>query len=259
MPAALSPAVNAGDPAFVAPPATDQRGAARTVGVIDIGAVEVTAVSDDDYSTAEDTPLVVAAPGVLDNDIVSAAPAVVTQPTHGTVAVAADGSFVYTPAANYNGPDSFTYSVTGAPTPATVSITVTPVDDLPVGVADSGTVGSGKSITINVLTNDFDPDGSPLTISGVTQGAKGTVVIDGGNVIYTAKASAAGTDTFTYTITDGVNSLTVTVTVSITPGQIPATGGEELPIFLTGLALVVAGSSLTSVSRRRPREVAAGS
>ena len=67
----------------------------------------------DSYSTDEDTALTVAAPGVLANDTdVDGDPltaVMVSDPAHGTLTLNADGSFVYTPAANYNGADSFTY------------------------------------------------------------------------------------------------------------------------------------------------------
>ena len=69
--------------------------------------------ADDAYSTAEDTALTVAAPGVLGNDSdpdgdpLSAV--LGSGPSHGTLTLNANGSFTYTPAANFNGSDSFTY------------------------------------------------------------------------------------------------------------------------------------------------------
>src|SRR2546425_2590286 len=70
-------------------------------------------VADDSYSTPEDTTLTVAAPGVLANDTdVDGDPLtaiLVNGPAHGTLSLNSDGSFTYTPALNYNGPDSFTY------------------------------------------------------------------------------------------------------------------------------------------------------
>ena len=82
--------------------------------------ITVTAVNDaptaadDAYTTAEDTALTVAAPGVLGNDTdpdgnTADRRAVVAGPSHGTLTLNANGSFTYTPAANYNGTDSFTY------------------------------------------------------------------------------------------------------------------------------------------------------
>src|SRR5204863_489048 len=87
----------------------------------------------------EYTPLVVAAPGVLSNDtdIDSATITAikVTNPAHGTVALAADGSFTYTPTANYNGTDSFTYKANDGTLDAnfaTVTFTIAAVNDAPV-------------------------------------------------------------------------------------------------------------------------------
>ena len=92
----------------------------------------------DAYSTAEDTALTVTAPGVLANDSdpdgnpLSAV--LVSGPSHGTLTLNANGSFTYTPAANYNGSDSFTYRASDGTlqsSPATVTITVTAVNDGP--------------------------------------------------------------------------------------------------------------------------------
>jgi VCBS repeat-containing protein len=92
----------------------------------------------DAYSTNEDTPLNVSAPGVLGNDSdpngdhLNAVK--LSDPAHGSLTLNANGSFVYTPAANYNGPDSFTYAAndgTQNSSPATVTIAVTSVNDPP--------------------------------------------------------------------------------------------------------------------------------
>jgi len=87
----------------------------------------------DSYSTNENTPLEVAAPGVLANDNdVDGNPLTaikVTDPTNGRVTFNSDGSFTYTPALNYNGTDSFMYKANDGQVDsniATVSITVTP-------------------------------------------------------------------------------------------------------------------------------------
>jgi VCBS repeat-containing protein len=94
--------------------------------------------ANDAYAVNEDTPLNVAAPGVLGNDSdpdgnpITAVK--VSDPAHGTVTLNADGSFTYTPAANYNGPDAFTYHATDGTLPSatgTVAITVNPVNDPP--------------------------------------------------------------------------------------------------------------------------------
>ncbi|MDP2233554.1 MAG: cell wall-binding repeat-containing protein, partial [Actinomycetota bacterium] len=92
----------------------------------------------DSYSTAEDTPLSIAAPGVLGNDTDAEDDALtavkLTDPAHGDLTLSSTGSFAYTPDADYNGTDSFTYKANDTAADsnvATVTITVTPVEDLP--------------------------------------------------------------------------------------------------------------------------------
>src|SRR6266850_1176965 len=106
-------------------------------------------VADDSYTTPEDTTLTVNATGVLANDSdVDGDPlnaVLVSGPTHGTLTLNSDGSFSYTPALNYNGPDSFTYKANDGQAdsaPAMVSITVTPVNDPP---GTSGATVAGDS------------------------------------------------------------------------------------------------------------------
>ncbi len=97
----------------------------------------VLVASPDHYTTAEDTPLVVDAPGVLGNDTYFGARSASTLagPSHGTVDLKANGSFTYMPAADFHGTDSFTYTMTAGTymsDPATVSIAVTDLNDPPV-------------------------------------------------------------------------------------------------------------------------------
>jgi putative cell wall-binding protein len=98
---------------------------------------------NDTYTTPEDTPLVVAAPGVLANDTDADGDKLsawkLSDPAHGTVVLAQGGGFTYTPAADYNGSDSFTYRAsdgTAHSNTATVNLTVTPVDDPDPGPLD---------------------------------------------------------------------------------------------------------------------------
>jgi hypothetical protein len=84
----------------------------------------------------------------------------------------------------------------------------------PVAVDDSGRVAQGSAVTIDVLSNDWDPDRDSLTIVSVTQGSRGSIVINpDSTVTYTNEAGGRGSDSFRYTITDGVGSATASVSI----------------------------------------------
>jgi hypothetical protein len=161
----------------------------------------------------------------------------VTQGASGTVSITGGGTGVtYTPNANFFGADSFTYTISdgnGATAIATVNVNVTPANDLPVANADSATVAEDSGAnTIDVLANDsILPDvGETLTVTGVTQGANGTVAILGGGtaVTYTPNTSFAGADSFTYTISDGNGgTATSTVNVNVTSANDPPTANND--------------------------------
>ncbi len=90
----------------------------------------------------------------------------------------------------------------------------TPVNQDPVAVNDSASTNQDTAVTINVLSNDSDPDTDPLNIASVTQGSNGTVTNNGNNVTYTPNTGWTGTDNFTYTISDG-NGGSDTASVSV--------------------------------------------
>jgi VCBS repeat-containing protein len=191
----------------------------------------------DTYSTAEDTPLTVIAPGVLANDTgpsgATLTTAIVAGPTHGTLVLNADGSFGYTPTADYNGPDSFTYnakagSATSA-SPATVELTVTAVDDQPVATGDTYTTAEDDPLVVGapgVLGNDTDVDSSTLTAVIGDQPTNGTVSLaSNGSFTYTPDVDYNGTDSFTYDANDGTSDSAEPATVTIT-----VTAVNDLPV-----------------------------
>ncbi len=97
-----------------------------------------------------------------------------------------------------------------------MSVTVTCVDDAPVAVDDSATVGEDSGANaIDVLANDTDIDGGPKTISSASDPANGTVVValDGLSLTYQPDADYFGPDSFTYTLNGG-STATVNVTVT---------------------------------------------
>ena len=180
---------------------------------------------NDDYTTDEDITLNVAAPGVLDNDTDPnndpLTAVLVDDVTNGTLTLNTDGSFSYTPNANFNGSDSFTYKAndgTFDSNVATVNITIAAVNDNPDAVNDSATVNKNSSGVIFILLNDTDVDGDSLTVISFTQPSHGTVSYStrNRNFRYTPTKGFTGTDTFTYTISDGhggTDTATVTITV----------------------------------------------
>jgi len=207
---------------------------------IDVVSSSVPVAADDSFTTAEDTTLTITAPGVLANDSDPDGAAItailVRPPLHGTVTLNSNGSFVYVPDPDYNGPDSFTYKANNGARDssiATVSIAVTPVNDPPDAKDDTASVVANSGATpIDVLANDTSaPDaGEILTITSVTQPTGGTVVITGGGTGLTFQPDAGfvGTATFTYTISDGNGGTdTATVTVTVTAGNVPPTAASD--------------------------------
>ncbi|PRC46149.1 adhesin, partial [Mycobacterium sp. ITM-2017-0098] len=151
---------------------------------------------------------------------------IVSQPTAGTVMVNPSGTVTYASNGTEVTTDSFTYTVKDAAgatsNVATVTITVTPVNDAPVAVNDTATVAEGGTTTIALITNDTDGDGTidATTVVIVRQPTAGTLTVNqNGTVTYVNNGSEATTDSFTYTVKDaaGSTSNAATVTITITP------------------------------------------
>ena len=218
----------------------------------DTGTVNVTITAVNDPPTANNDTTTVAedaaatAITVLSNDSISPDTGetltITTASTssHGTVVITGGGSgLTYQPNANYNGSDSFTYTISdgGLTDTATVDITITAVNDPPTATNDTTTVSEDAAATaITVLSNDsIAPDtGETLTITARTNGAHGTVVITGGGtgVTYKPGTNYYGSDSFTYTISDGTLTNTATVNVSITPvNDNPVAANDALTVI----------------------------
>ncbi len=207
--------------------------------VVDLSAV------DDSFSTAEDTALV---DSVATNDSTTSGGSlsyvVDSDVSNGTLVLNNDGSFTYTPGADFNGADSFSYTVSDAAShesrTQSVTLTVTAVNDAPVAAPDSFTVDEGSTTNLNLAANDNDADdgmdpGSIAIVSGPTHGS---IVMNGdGTVDYTHDGSETASDSFTYTIEDltGTISNQVAVTITVTPevdasaDAPPPTGGGVDP------------------------------
>ena len=209
---------------------------------------------DDADSTLENTAVTI---DVLANDTDADSPALtvdaVGDAANGTVAINDDGTVTYTPAADFFGTDSFTYTVsdeTGLTDTATVSVTVaedTPDPIAPVAGDDADSTLENTAVTIDVLANDTDADSPALTVDAVGDAANGTVAInDDGTVTYTPAADFFGTDSFTYTVSDETgltDTATVSVTVAedvvITPVNEPPVAGDDS--FTTDAGVVLSG------------------
>jgi hypothetical protein len=149
----------------------------------------------------------------------------VTPAAHGTVSFAGGLSVTYTANAGYFGPDAFTYSVSdgnGGFDTANVFVSVNLGDNgAPTASPDSAITTFGVPVTLNVLTNDSDPNGDPLAVTGVSQpGVGGTAAHDGVTVTFTPAAGFSGDASFTYTVSDGRGGSAIgLVTVTVRPAE----------------------------------------
>lgn len=184
--------------------------------------------TDDYYVMFENHSLTVEAPGVLGNDNNlggnSLSAMLVSGTSNGVLVLNPDGSFSYTANPQFNGTDSFTYRVDNGSTTsnlATVTITVTAVNDIPVASNDSYVVMEDNSLVVDapgVLGNDNDLDGNALTAALVSTTTNGTLNFNSdGSFSYTPNPNFNGTDTFTYLANDGASDSNVAmVTISVT-------------------------------------------
>ena len=217
----------------------DAAGGPRVVGAaLDLGAFEgaqpnaAPTAEADVAETEEETAVTL---NVLDNDTDLNGDALtlvaVDAPVGGTVAFEADGTVTYTPNDNFAGVDRFSYTVSDGTAEARgrVTVTVAGVNDPPVAVDDEATVSGDNyyyGTEIEVLQNDVDPDGGPLTIESVSAPENGAAEFlysytqfDGssvGFIRYQPNYGFFGTDTFTYTVVDeGGATATATVRVRV--------------------------------------------
>lgn len=140
-------------------------------------------------------------------------------PRHGTVTVGEDGAVIYTPDAGFTGTDTFTVHATDAGAPlhlhgllslfgwhtaqATVTVHVERANGWPIANDDWASTLEGTPVSGNVLLNDVDPDGDPLTVELDSGPAHGTIAIDPlGEFVYTPNAGFSGIDSFTYRVSD---------------------------------------------------------
>ncbi len=131
----------------------------------------------------------------------------VTQPPHGTVTIGTNGELTYLPEADFNGSDQFIYiasDASGAQGVGTVTVTILPLQDLPIAVDDRAATAEDMPVVIEVLNNDYDVDGDAVSLAGVAAPVSGQTTDNGdGTITYTPATDYNGADAFTYTISDG--------------------------------------------------------
>ncbi|MEL7626572.1 MAG: Ig-like domain-containing protein [Anaerolineaceae bacterium] len=227
---------------------TDLRGNVFS-GSIGLEVLNVAPVAvDDAYSVAEDGALTVpAATGVLANDT-DFDPTVLTAvleagPADGALTLNADGSFTYTPTANYNGTVTFTYKAYDGhdySNIATVTITVTSENDAPVAAAQSVTTAEDTAVAITLVATDVD--GDALTYSIVSGPTNGTLSGTAPDMTYTPNPDWNGTDSFTFKANDGtLDSNIATVSITVTPiNDAPAAVDDDYTVAEGGSLTIVA-------------------
>ncbi|MHB9002858.1 MAG: tandem-95 repeat protein, partial [Coriobacteriia bacterium] len=227
--------------------------------------ITVTSVNDapvalaDAYTVDEDVVLSVPlGTGLLANDrdadLDSLTAVLASDTVHGELLLDTDGSFSYTPDTNFYGTDEFTYRASDGSLlsgVATVTITVTSVNDAPVALVDAYTVDEDVVLSVplgtGVLANDSDIEGDALTAVLATDTAHGELLLDtDGSFSYTPDTNFYGTDEFTYRASDlTTSSAPATVTITVTQVDEPPVIALSGPTrFDTAVAISLAAYPL---------------
>ncbi|WP_309894624.1 Ig-like domain-containing protein [Archangium sp.] len=210
-------------------------------------------------STDEDTALAITLTGIdVDGDSLSYT--VVQAPTRGTLTGTAP-NLTYTPSANYNGSDTFTFRVNDGQVDSavvSVNLTVRPVNDAPVATAQSASTNEDTGVSIMLAGTDVD--GNPLTYSVVQAPSRGTISGTPPSITYTPSADYHGPDTFTFRANDGLaNSAEATVSLTVRPiNDAPlavtqnVSTNEDTAVSITLSGTDVDGDTLTYTVARAP-------
>lgn len=142
---------------------------------------------------------------------------------HGLASVNDDGRFTYTPAGDFNGDDQFTFEVSnteGAKSTGTVSITVNPVDDVPVAQSSSFAVQTNMELSGQLVASDAD--GESLSYSIADNVSNGSLNLNSdGSFSYTSNTDYVGADSFTFVANDGnSDSSPASVSINVTAGPV---------------------------------------
>jgi hypothetical protein len=180
-----------------------------------------------DISAMEDMPILVTLAGI-DADGDSLTYNIMTKPSNGSLS-GTEPNLSYTPNANFNGLDSFTYRVgdgTLDSIPATVSLVVNPADDPPIANGDN--ISVPEDTLTHILLTGSDPDSDPLTYSVLRNPTHGTLSGTAPNLTYTPDPNFSWLDSFTFRVNDGkADSVPATIMITVTPANDPPTAKDD--------------------------------
>lgn len=191
--------------------------------------------SDFGVTTEEDTPKTITLTGT-DTDLDPLTYVVISSPLHGILTGIAP-NFIYTPALNYNGPDVITFKVndgTGDSNVGTVSIVVSPVNDLP--VVSSQSLVTSEDVALPLVFGISDPDGDALSSIILSPPLHGTLTGTAPNLSYVPFSNYNGSDSFTFAVNDGTADSNIgTIAITITPVPDPPTALDQSGLATTTL------------------------
>ncbi len=203
--------------------------------------------NNDSASTNEDTPVAI---NVLANDSDPDGNAVslvsINWAVGGAAVINFDQTVTFTPTPNYFGSASFGYTITDGllSASAMASITVAPVNDVPVAGDDSAATDEDVPVIVAVLANDNDVDGDALTVASIDWTVGGHAVVNPDRTVtFTPTANYSGAASFGYTVSDGFLSTTAAATITVRPvndapvaSDDQAETDEDLPVVVAVLA-----------------------
>ncbi|MDN3389422.1 Ig-like domain-containing protein, partial [Pseudoalteromonas sp. APC 4017] len=187
----------------------------------------------------------------IDNDV-----------AQGTLVQQSNDSWLYTPNANFNGSDSFSFIANDGEldsTPVSVNLSVNAINDAPVAINDTVSVSEDSAITINLAGSDIEGDTLSYQISRQPQ--NGSVTLTGSQVVYQGNIDFFGTDSFNFIVNDGtVDSAPADITVNVTSvNDVPVISGtptlsvsEKTAYSFTPTAVDTEGDSLTFSITNKP-------
>ncbi|MBB1420121.1 tandem-95 repeat protein, partial [Pseudoalteromonas sp. SG44-1] len=185
-----------------------------------------------------------------------------TDVAHGTLVQQSSDSWLYTPAADYNGSDSFTFVANDGAldsAPVSVNLTVNAVNDAPVASAEAVSVNEDTLLTVNLAASDIE--GDTLTYQISSQPQNGRVTLTGSQAIYQGESDFFGTDSFSFVANDGsVDSAPAVITVTVSSvNDVPVISGsptvsvsEKIAYSFAPTATDTEGDNLTFSISNKP-------